>query len=187
MNLGWIEWGDAPTWFGSVAGALALGFTAFTVRQQSKQLKEQQDFTAEQVQNLVLERDLLRAEVQDRQSAQARQVRFKVEFKTGEGFPFEPESAWWATTVVNDSDRAIDSAYVEFGGLEEPQAVRLVPSQQMMDLYCVVGPGHEVAFSSRPSSEDRLEASPPVLTFTDAAGLSWRLTEDGRLRRDSSS
>jgi hypothetical protein len=75
MDLSWIQWGDAPTWFGSVAGAGALVFTAYTVRQQTRQLKEQQDFTREQMQNLLLERKALAAEVRDRHTARVRTSR----------------------------------------------------------------------------------------------------------------
>ncbi|MFE5757514.1 hypothetical protein ACFQ7M_19565 [Streptomyces massasporeus] len=181
MDLSWIQWGDAPTWFGSVAGAGALVFTAYTVRQQTRQLKEQQDFTREQMQNLLLERKALAAEVRDRHTAQARQVTFVFQIVAGEDFPDGPECCWYSAEVTNESDEAITNLTVDYGGLEELQAARLRPDSRLMDLPCVAGPGHKVAFSSQATYLERLDEIYPTCTFTDAAGVDWTLTQDGRL------
>ncbi|MFF8016385.1 hypothetical protein [Streptomyces sp. NPDC007929] len=186
MDLGSINWGDAPTWFGSVAGAAALGFTAFTVRQQTNQLRAQQELNKEQLEIFRLERKALAAEVRDRHTAQARGVKFSLQKSAGQDFPDGPDSAWYSAEVTNQSDEAITDVTVDYNGWEEPQAARLSPDHILMDQPCVMGPGHVVAFSSQPTHIDRLEHIHPTCQFKDAAGVSWTLDQDGRLTEDLS-
>ncbi|WML79196.1 hypothetical protein [Streptomyces sp. VNUA74] len=185
MDLDWIQWGDAPTWFGSVAGAVALGFTAFTVRQQTKQLAAQQKINEETLENLRLERKTLQSEVRDRHTAQARQVKFTFELVPGDDFPDGPESCWYVAHVTNSSDEAIINLTVDYQGLEEPQAVRMKPDGGLMDQPCTAGPGHEVVFSSQHTYMGRLDQIYPRCLFTDAAGVDWVLDQDGRLVEDT--
>jgi hypothetical protein len=186
MVLGSIDWGDAPTWFGSVAGAAALGFTAFTVRQQTKQLRAQQELNEEQLKNLRLEQKALAAEVRDRHTAQARRVKFSLQTTPGQDFPDGPESCWYSAEVTNQSDEAVTDVTVDYDGWEEPQAARLRPDHILMDQPCVVGPGHVVAFASQSMHIDRLEEIYPTCTFKDAAGVRWILDTDGRLTEQTS-
>lgn len=76
-----IDWGDAPTWIGTVFAAAA--FTLATLLSQRRQIQDQQAFIGEQLLNLRAEREALAAAAGERRSAQARQVTLRTRLLIG--------------------------------------------------------------------------------------------------------
>ncbi|MFE7388371.1 hypothetical protein [Streptomyces sp. NPDC057582] len=178
-----VDWGDAPTWIAAIfAGGAAL-FAGMTIRSQRQQIDEQRAFIGEQSANLLLERELLRAQADDRRRAQARAVTmFSRQVYTTEEADFADV---WQVWVSNPTDEPITDVWVRFGDtytalnastlndLEQPVgSPRGVPVD-------VVGPHRRFRFDSSRLPETALENHPPVLLFKDAAGVRWRLDQRG--------
>lgn len=102
-----IDWGDAPTWIAGGFAAVAAFYTRSTLKSQQSQIAEQREFIAQQSANLALERQALTADLADRRSSQARQVRLSEQ---AHGAELNDETGQlenanqWFVTVVNGSD-----------------------------------------------------------------------------------
>ncbi|MFD7413518.1 hypothetical protein [Kitasatospora purpeofusca] len=194
MNLaGKIDWGDAPTWAGFAAAALAAAFAvlsflklrqqvydqqAFIVEQQAF-IADQRAFMSEQSATLTLERQELLAAADERSSAQARQVRMDVGSDGGDG----------VARVFNHSGDPIRNVEVKFGpyvtealevhpnNFQLPRGVRQAPP------VAVIGPGRVFEFWLRNHSAAAVANNRPTLEFTDAQGVRWSLDEHGELGR----
>ncbi|MET8098120.1 hypothetical protein ABZV29_16820 [Streptomyces sp. NPDC005236] len=172
-----INWGDAPTWLGAVFAAAAAAAAVWTLKSQRDQIDEQRVFIAEQSATLALERAALLDAAGDRRRAQAETIQWDTTesgmalILTNHGrspvtdvameHPYRPIelcSVWGSET--GDSRRA------DFFGL------RLDPTMQP---YAVLGSGKQVG-CQQPDSSD-----PVVATFTDDAGVRWRLDQHGKL------
>jgi type 1 fimbria pilin len=84
--------------------------------------------------------------------------------------------------VSNGSDRPITDVDVDFGDLtaDQVRATR-VPDHRIVDVPCGIGPSQAYQFTSENSSMERVEEIAVTSVFTDASGVSWRLTEDNFL------
>jgi hypothetical protein len=169
-----INWGDAPTWIaGTFAGAAAI-YARGMLKSQQKQIAEQRAFIAEQSANLVLEREALKAQAEERRYSQARQI---------EAMRFQN-----TLRVSNLSDAPITNAEVQFGDRYAGRAHRLVPTGSginhearggQLDIPVeILGPGRTCAFVD---SWDRRTEELAVLFFTDADGNRWQLDQNGKL------
>ncbi|MFB7672926.1 hypothetical protein ACFC26_16110 [Kitasatospora purpeofusca] len=188
-----IDWGDAPTWFGFAAAAVAAGFAgagfvklrqqvndqqAFVVEQQTF-IAAQRAFMSEQSATLALERQELLAVAEDRSSAQARQVRMVVGREDGDGF----------ARIFNHSGSPIRGAEVKFGPYV-PEAFEVHPhnfelqvgSQHALPV-AVIGPGRVFEFWLRNHSAAAVANNRPTLEFTDGQSVRWSLDEHGELRQ----
>ncbi|MER7814526.1 hypothetical protein [Streptomyces sp. NPDC096153] len=185
--------GDVPTWVAAIfAGGAAVfaGVTMVIMRRQigmqRDQLDEQREFIAEQSQNLQLERAELRAQAEDRRVAQARQVIMSVTALTSA----EPQSDGggpdtWQVRVRNPSDAPIRDVVMSFGGTLGVRAIRAPGFSTTEDVPLPVLGGDRMAeFLSTHVTAGVLDDSPPVVNFTDDAGVRWRLDSLGRLREE---
>jgi hypothetical protein len=180
--MGSIDWGDAPTWIAGGFAAVAAYYARGTLRSQQQQITEQREFIAEQAANLRLEREELQAQLADRRSAQARQIRLECR---AEGAELNDETGelenadFWTVVIRNQSETPVYDLTVAFAG-EPPRwvqtadragggAVRVLPREQI------------ATFTSPRVDPIRLMGSRPVVRFRDADGVWWRLLHDERL------
>lgn len=195
--MGPADWGDVPTWIGG-AGALAAGWFAFqTIQSQRQQIGEQQAFIAEQTQfmdeqrqNLELERAELRAAAEYRKWSQARQVRMEAVKvpQVENGIP----SAKWTVTVTNLSAIPVTNLEVRFGSAYVAAEVcEWVPEYlgeargrrggRLLHPAPILGPERAARFFSQEWPAATAHNNRPVLLFTDAGGVRWRLDSYGKL------
>jgi len=176
-----VDWGDAPTWITAVfAGGAAL-FAGMTIRSQRQQIDEQRVFIGEQSANLLLERELLRAQADDRRRAQARAI--KMSASMGYSDPSGDLPDVWQVTVANRTEEPITDVWVRFGDTYTALTAKRVSergvpqgSQRSVPMD-VIGPDRISRFESARLSEVALENAPPALLFRDAAGVRWRLDQ----------
>ncbi|MFC4500661.1 MULTISPECIES: hypothetical protein [Streptomyces] len=172
-----INWGDAPTWAGTVFAAAAAAAAIWTLKSQRDQIDEQRDFIAEQrtliadqSATLALERAALIDAAEDRKREQAMTIVWDIR--------------GWTLVLTNHSGAPITdvcmdhpSGLLEMGMVVESAAnlagIGLNPVEMP---YPVLGSGRQLG-CHRP--EDRSE--PVSATFTDDAGVQWRLDEHGKL------
>lgn len=188
--MGGIEWGDAPTWVGALFAGGAAWFAFQTIKSQRQQIGEQRQFIAEQSATMALERDELRAAAEERRLSQARQVKMNAELDgTETAFDFEGNehtpADHWLVLVRNLSAEPIRNVMVKFGEAYMPViAVRVDESGQEHRVTVpvhLVGPGRTCRLESQEFSSRTLFNSRPVLFFTDAGDVRWRLDEHGEL------
>ncbi|MFF5972230.1 hypothetical protein ACFY7C_11995 [Streptomyces sp. NPDC012769] len=179
MNIGDIDWGDAPTWVAGAFAAAAAYYTRGMLRSQREQIAEQRDFIAEQSANLSLERQALLAQAEERLYAQARCIEVRRERNS--------------LRVFNHSDAPIHGVSVAFGedGRRAVRAYRVTSSETgTRELLTgdyptpveVIGVGSHFSFLDPFEGWDDVA----VLYFTDADGAQWQLTQHGRLELDQS-
>ncbi|MFI5685888.1 hypothetical protein [Streptomyces sp. NPDC051636] len=93
-----INWGDVPTWLGTLFAAAAAGAAVWTMKSQRDQIREQRVFIGEQSATMALERAELRAAAEDRRWAQARRVRMMqrrlARRPTTRARPFPTTTGW---------------------------------------------------------------------------------------------
>jgi hypothetical protein len=171
--MGDIDWGDAPTWIAGLFAATAAYYTRGMLRSQQQQIREQREFIAEQSANLVLERQALQAQAEERKYSQARQI--------------EAERFQHSLRVLNPSDAAITDVVVKFGDRLAVRAHQVVPAGiGNHEVYRgdfempieVIGPGRKYTFID---SEEGWTEETAVLFFADADGSRWQLDQDGKL------
>ena len=175
-----INWGDAPTWLGAVFAAAAAGAAVWTLKSQRDQIGEQRVFIAEQraliaeqSSTLALERAELIHTAEERRRAQAESIAW-----TTEG---------WCLILTDHSSAPITDLWFEYSGTRPYEAGKvdrrprvnqyglfIAPQSQPLP---VLGSGRECG-CQRP---DPASADPVVVTFTDEAGVHWRLDEHGKL------
>ncbi|MFE1329744.1 hypothetical protein [Streptomyces microflavus] len=185
-----VDWGDAPTWIAAVfAGGAAL-FAGLTIRSQRQQIAEQRAFIGEQSQNLQLERALLRAQADDRRHEQARALRVRARTSwtnlsdEGDAGPDDH----WLVTVQNGSDEPITDVWVRFGdtytardATQMNESGRSVGTPRGVPLS-LIGPRRGFRFTSSALPEATLANMRPSVLFRDAAGVRWRLDDEGALQ-----
>ncbi|MFE3495278.1 hypothetical protein ACFXOS_19765 [Streptomyces sp. NPDC059175] len=180
--MGWIDWGDMPTWVAAVfAGGAAL-FAGLTLRSQRKQLDKQQEFIDEQSTNLQLEREILRADADDRRRQQARTIRMEPILQAAGGGAPGSRVEYWKVNVRNRSDDPIHDVTVRFGHESEADtATTGMPAAQTTTPapLGILGAGSDARFESAKLDPGILEGRRPVLLFTDNAGVRWSRDEHG--------
>ncbi|WEH12268.1 hypothetical protein [Streptomyces sp. VNUA24] len=84
--------------------------------------------------------------------------------------------------MSNSSDRPITDVDVEFGDLtaDQVQATR-VTDHRIVDAPCGIGPRQAYQFASKDSLMDRVGEIAVTTVFTDASGVTWRLTDENFL------
>jgi hypothetical protein len=163
-----IDWGDAPTWIGTVFGAAAAAFTLATLLSQRRQIQDQQAFIGEQLVNLRAEREALAAAAGERRSAQACQVTLRTRLVIGPEGPEDPDGYFFQVVVTNNSDRAITGVEADFGDLTAPQSpATRVTDRRIVDVPAGIGQCHAYVFASESSYLDRLEDVAVTAVFTD--------------------
>ncbi|WP_406241235.1 hypothetical protein [Streptomyces anulatus] len=177
-----IDWGDAPTWIAGAFAAIAAFYARSTLKSQQNQIGEQRDFIAEQSANLQLERQALSADLEDRRSSQARQVRLKhiahgAELNMDSG-QMEGASQWFLT-VVNGSDAPLHDLSVFFKDL--PAAWVQSPGREGAQPLRILARAMEAEFQSPVFEPTDLSGARGVVTFKDDQGVSWRLRADEQL------
>ncbi|WP_037658767.1 hypothetical protein [Streptomyces griseofuscus] len=181
-----INWGDVPTWLGTIFAAAAAGAAVWTLKSQRDQIGEQRSFIAEQSANLQLERQQLMAELHDRRSTQARRVRL---IRTAGGAELDPETGQlagadhWTVIVRNDSDAPVYDLTMTFAG--EP--ARWVETNERTGggAVAVLGRGQQAVFTSPFFVDTLLMRARPVTRFRDAEGVWWQLLHDEQLTETS--
>lgn len=192
MSMSDIDWGDAPTWIAAVFAGLAALAAGMTLRSQRKQLDQQQtqlneqrEFIREQSANLQLEREILRADADDRKRGQARQVTMEAHVQ-GVGGGFSGESReYWQARIKNSSAEPIHDVSVQCGAQLTATNVNVIggttrtgPRPAPLDLLSA---RFSAEFGTEQSASGTLESERPVVFFTDNAGVRWRLDEHGDL------
>lgn len=177
-----IDWGDAPTWIAGAFAALAAFYARSTLRSQQNQIAEQRSFIAEQSANLQLERQALSADLDDRRSAQARQVRLKhmahgAELNMDSG-QMEGASQWYLT-VANESDAPLYGLSVTFNDL--PATWVQSPGRAGAQPLRILARGMQAEFQSPVFESTELSGARGVVTFKDDQGVSWRMRADEQL------
>ncbi|MEU7431076.1 hypothetical protein AB0B07_09495 [Streptomyces sioyaensis] len=177
-----IDWGDAPTWFGSVFAAAAASFAYMTIKSQREQIEEQRIFIAEQSETLQLEREALRAAAVDRRETQARTVRVYI-----------PSSSH-LLRVHNDSNSPIHDVTGVCGDVtalvaEEMDSMCRDTDSRVGDVrggervpVSLMGAGRSYAFS-RPDTALVWTGA----LFTDNDGVRWSLDLNGQLQEVAAS
>lgn len=183
-----MNWGDAPTWVAAIFAGGAAWFAYLTIRSQRKQIDEQRVFIGEQSANLTLERAELRAALETRRWAQAKQVSMtyttRATLSSGTITGYEG----WSVVVTNGSDEPLADVLVRFGDTyNAASAAELsaagLPDQGRRGLpVSVIGPGRRVRFESPRWPEATVDNNLPTVWFSDAAGEVWVLGCDGVLR-----
>lgn len=177
-----IDWGDAPTWIAGAFAATAAFYARGTLKSQQNQIAEQRNFIAEQSANLRLERKALSADLDDRRSAQARQVRLRhvahgAELNVDSG---QMEGAdQWSLIVVNGSDAPLRDLSVSFADL--PAAWVQSPGRAGAQPLRILARAMEAEFRSPVFESTELSGARGVVTFKDDQGVSWRLRADEQL------
>ena len=177
-----IDWGDVPTWLRTIFAATAAGAAVWTPKSQRDQIDEQRTFIAEQSANLQLERQQLQAHLDDRRSAQARQILLS---RTAGGAELGPETSQlvgadhWIAIVRNDSDAPIYDLTMTFAG-EPPRWVQTSERTGGGDV-AVLGRGQQAVFTSPRFVDTLLMAARPVARFRDADSVWWELLHEERL------
>lgn len=172
-----IDWGDAPTWAGTVFAAAAAAAAIWTLKSQRDQIDEQRDFIAEQraliadqSATLTLERAALVDAAEDRRRAQAESVTW--------------EENGWFEILGNYSNAPITNVRLEhpseplevgtvFDGNASLTGIGIDPIEMP---YAVLGIGKRLGCERPQGSDETIFA-----TFTDNAGVRWRLDENGKL------
>lgn len=172
-----INWGDAPTWLGAVFAAAAAGAAVWTLKSQRDQIGEQRVFIAEQraliaeqSSTLALERAELIHTAGERRRAQAENIVWSTQ--------------GWFLLLTNHSGGPITDLSFEHpsgplptGTVHQSAASLAGVSIDPVSLpYAVLGSGRELGCEKPENSPD-----PVVATFTDDAGVRWRLDEHGKL------
>lgn len=177
-----IDWGDAPTWIAGGFAAVAAFYARGTLKSQQNQIAEQREFIAEQSANLHLERQALSADLEDRRSSQARQVRIK---HLAYGAELNDESGQlegadqWYLTVVNGSDAPLYDVSVFFG--DAPARWVQSPGRAGGQPLRVLARSMEAEFESPVFESTRLAGARGVVRFKDDQGVTWRLRPDEQL------
>lgn len=185
-----MNWGDAPTWVAAVFAGGAAWFAYLTIRSQRKQIEEQRVFIGEQSANLTLERAELRAALETRRWAQAKQV--TMTYRTGGHSDRDSAGSLtgydrWQAVVTNGSDDVVTDVMVRFGDAYNALSAVEVGERGLPDRghrgvpVDVIGPGRQVQFESPRWSETTVDNNRPTAWFTDAAGVTWVLDRDGAL------
>ncbi|MEU3536808.1 hypothetical protein AB0E70_35325 [Streptomyces murinus] len=172
-----IDWGDAPTWAGALFAAAAAAAAIWTLKSQRDQIDEQRDFIAEQraliadqSATLTLERAALVDAAEDRKRAQAEGVTW--------------DTSGWFEILANYSNAPITnvrlehpSEPVEVGTVFEGAASLTGIGLDPIEMPCsVLGIGRRLGCERPQGSNETIFA-----TFTDDAGVRWRLDEHGKL------
>ncbi|MFF5285204.1 hypothetical protein [Streptomyces sp. NPDC013171] len=179
-----IDWGDAPTWIAAVFAGGAAWAAGLTLRSQRRQLDEQRAFIGEQSANLQLEREILRADADDRKRGQARQVTMQY-LMQGAGTGEEPVE-YWQVKVVNRTAEPIHDVSVQCGVRISATSVLLHGATQTERgphpvPLGILSSGFLAEFRTDFSPRGTLNAERPVVFFKDNAGVRWRLDEHGDL------
>ncbi|WP_330339395.1 hypothetical protein [Streptomyces sp. NBC_00557] len=187
-----INWGDVPTWLGTVFAAAAAGAAVWTLKSQRDQIREQRVFIAEQSATMALERAELRAAAEDRRWAQARRIRMtqrKAGATTDQGEAV-PDNHW-VVLVTNDSDAPVKDVEVRFGTAYTAAQAQLIraatlrpdqPGELLTVPVHLLGAGRTVQFLSQRYSPATVHNNPPTLYFTDDSGVRWSLDSHGDLK-----
>lgn len=185
-----MDWGDAPTWIAAIfAGGAAL-FAYMTIKSQRQQISEQRTFIGEQSENLTLERAELRAALEGRRWAQAKQV--VMTYETGGASARDSTGSLagydrWVVHVSNGSDDLVRDVLVRFGDTYNAASAVEMDTRHLPDggrravPADVIGPGRQVQFESPRLGEVTVDNNRPELRFTDAAGTAWRRDQHGVL------
>ncbi|MFJ2292116.1 hypothetical protein ACIOG7_10445 [Streptomyces sp. NPDC087894] len=178
-----VDWGDAPTWIAAIfAGGAAL-FAGMTIRSQRQQIDEQRAFIGEQSANLLLERELLRAQADDRKRAQARSITMSASMAFTIDDADFPDV--WQVTVSNPTEEPMTDVWVRFGDTYTALSARTVTARGVPRNSTrgvpvdVIGPNRRFRFDSSSRPGAALENDPPVLLFRDTAGTRSRLDQRG--------
>ncbi|WP_406168348.1 hypothetical protein [Streptomyces sp. NBC_00996] len=172
-----INWGDAPTWLGTMFAAAAAGAAVWTLKSQRDQLDEQRVFIGEQSATLALERHELLAAARDRREAQARKIQLAAQ---------DPEYV----QVINGSDDPITEVHCVTRGMPAFHAIEVAPGEGvgtgiLADLIRGtsevhverLGVGREAWFHVMTNERGTVHVS-----FTDAAGNKWIRDDAGGLQ-----
>ncbi|MFI9501023.1 hypothetical protein ACIG92_24535 [[Kitasatospora] papulosa] len=182
-----IDWGDAPTWIAGGFAAVAAFYTRSTLKSQQSQIAEQREFIAQQSANLALERQALTADLADRRSSQARQVRLSEQ---AHGAELNDETGQlenanqWFVTVVNGSDAPLYDLSVTFG--EQPATWVESPGRAGGQPLRILARSKSAEFSSPLFRDTELGSSRAVLQFKDDDGIAWKLHANERLEKVAS-
>ncbi|MFC9269136.1 hypothetical protein ACFTXJ_15375 [Streptomyces zhihengii] len=184
-----IDWGDAPTWVAAFFAAGAAAFAGGTLRSQRQQITEQRAFIEEQSANLALEREALRAAADDRRWAQARRIYALLRLNGGtlddEGNRVGYDS--WEVEVRNESDSPVRQVTVRFGDVYDAQRAEDASRRHLPGggrhpgRVDIIGAENSVTFYSPRLSEVAVDNHPPMVLFTDDAGIAWQLDRLGNL------
>ncbi|MBT2391652.1 hypothetical protein J7E87_19990 [Streptomyces sp. ISL-1] len=176
-----IDWGDAPTWVAGAFAAAAAYYARSTLKSQQKQISEQQEFIAEQAENLHLERRALIAAAEDRRWEQVRQVHFTAVVTKGEG-GLGPggrplvNTAVWVAMVTNSSQGPINSVQVAFGEDQPTEVLQEKPSYEVVvEEASTIPAGGVWVFDSPRGTNEYLNDRQPMVTFVDVHGNAWQL------------
>lgn len=185
--MGFINWGDAPTWIAGIFAGAAAVYARGMLRSQQRQIAEQREFIAEQSANLELERAELRAAAEERRCSQAKQV--TVTYRTTGGQPDGSGGSSgynkWMVTVQNGSDAPLRQVRVRFGeahtatGAVELESVHLPDRGRRPATVDLLGPGRSLSFLSPAWDETTVFNNRPTCLFTDADGAHWQLDHHG--------
>lgn len=185
-----MDWGDAPTWIAAIFAGGAAVFAYMTIKSQRQQIGEQRSFIGEQSANLTLERAELRAALEERRWAQAKQVvmTFRTAGSSGEDSYGDPVGYnQWDVFVINGSDEPVRDVLVRFGDTYNAASAVEIDSRHLPDggrravPVDVIGPGRQVQFESPRLGEITVDNNRPELRFTDASGTAWRRDQHGVL------
>ncbi|MFB7311879.1 hypothetical protein [Streptomyces sp. NPDC056192] len=180
--MGGIDWGDAPTWIAGVFAAGAAYYARATLKSQQHQINEQRDFIAQQAENLSLERAMLQRDINDRRSAQARQVRLDV---SAQGFELNDETGQpeladrWEVVVRNDSEGPLYEVSTSFG--DRPASWINGPNTAGRRLR-ILARSLTATFESPVFDPMQLRSVRPVVQFKDDRGVWWQLSADEELQ-----
>ncbi|MFF9199973.1 hypothetical protein ACF09L_32680 [Streptomyces sp. NPDC014779] len=182
MSMSDIDWGDAPTWIAAVFAGGAAWFAGMTLRSQRRQITEQQEFIREQSANLRLEREILRADADDRRRRQAQQVGMTVRLQGHGGGMQGPALEAWHVIVENRSAEPLHEVSVLCGGrIPATRAVGANSDREYGTPIPILGASTKVRFETDKFPQGEVGQEQPVLLFTDHSGARWRLDRFGDL------
>ncbi|MGA5322438.1 hypothetical protein ACPCIU_18630 [Streptomyces seoulensis] len=186
-----INWGDVPTWLGTVFAAAAAGAAVWTLKSQRDQIQEQRVFIAEQSATMELERAELRSAAEDRRWAQARRVRMHHQpaWSTPDAEGNAGPDDHWVVIASNGSDAPVHQVEVRFGSaytaaeayeLSRESLHAHQGERRTIPLH-LVGPSRRVRFHSQRWRSATVHNNRPTLYFTDDGGVRWSLDSYGKL------
>ncbi|MDX2703959.1 hypothetical protein PV350_13965 [Streptomyces sp. PA03-6a] len=189
--MGGIDWGDAPTWVGAAFAAGAAVAAFWTLASQRRQIREQQEFIAEQSATMSLERAELAALADERKWAQARQVRLtcRTAGTQPDGMGGIVGYDHWVARVENASDAPLRDVKVRFGlayvasGAVIEEVSDLPGGGRQTAPLDVLAAHRTARFESARWPEATVDNHRPHVYFTDDAGLRWHLDERGKLEQ----
>ncbi|MFJ7067506.1 hypothetical protein [Streptomyces sp. NPDC101115] len=185
MSMSDIDWGDFPTWMAGIFAGIAAIAAGWTLKSQRDQIREQREFIGEQQTNLHIEREILRADADERRRGQARQVEMGPLILQDVG-PGGAEGQHWRVTAVNRSAEPIHEVSVHCGADIRATSARLSGganqgSQPRTAPIEILGSNCSAKFETDNFPQGVLGSTRPVLFFTDNARARWRLDEHGDL------